>query len=194
MLTFITGPVRAGKSTLAERLACACRLPVIYCATAARDDDDPEWTTRIERHRARRPDAWKVIETAGPQGVDLLDTLRSASDASCLLIESLGTWVGDVLGRHAEVLSDDPVALYNATDSETIQLIEAILNCTAEVLVVSEEVGWGVVPPYPSGRVFRDVMGRANQRLAAAAQRAYLVVSGIAIDLNKAGSDIGQCS
>jgi adenosylcobinamide kinase/adenosylcobinamide-phosphate guanylyltransferase len=183
MLTFITGPVRAGKSTLAERLARECELAVVYCATAAWDDSDHEWSRRIERHRERRPPEWRTIETAEPHGADLVATLRGAKPGTCLLIESLGTWVASVLARHARIAGDDPVALAAATEAEVTQLIEAILQCGASVIVVSEEVGWGVVPPYIAGRVFRDVMGRANQRLAAGARRAYLVVSGIPIDL-----------
>lgn len=185
MLTFVTGPVRAGKSTLAERLAHASGRRVIYCATAARDDHDPEWILRIERHRAQRPGDWTVLETAGPHGVDLIATVCEANPATLLLIESLGTWVADLLGRRAETMGSDVVALHNDVDAEANRLILAIEACAADAIVVSEEVGWGIVPPYPAGRVFRDVMGRANQRLCAAAERAYLVVSGVALDLKK---------
>jgi adenosylcobinamide kinase / adenosylcobinamide-phosphate guanylyltransferase len=183
MLTFITGPVRAGKSTLAERLARACGMTVVYCATGAWDDRDHEWSRRIERHRERRPAEWRTVETAEPHGVDLIATLRDAKSGTCLIVESLGTWIANVLARRARIVGDDPVALAEATETEVSALVDAVVASAADVIVVSEEVGWGVVPPYVSGRVFRDVMGRANQRVAAAADRAYLVVSGIPIDL-----------
>jgi adenosylcobinamide kinase / adenosylcobinamide-phosphate guanylyltransferase len=186
MLTFITGPVRAGKSTLAERLAHACGFPVTYCATAPQDDDDPEWILRIERHRARRSPEWVVIETAGPHGADLVAILGEAARERCLLVESLGTWIAAVIGRGAETMGTDVAALQRDVERETERLVEAIFRCAADVIVVSEEVGWGVVPPYPSGRLFRDVIGRSNQRLTAASQRAYLIVSGVAFDLKKA--------
>lgn len=185
MLTFVTGPVRAGKSALAERLAHKSGRRVTYCATAARDDQDPEWILRIERHRAQRPGDWTVVETAGPQGIDLTAMLCRADSATLLLIESLGTWVADLLGRRAETMGSDVVALHNDVEAETSRLLDAIVACAADAIVVSEEVGWGIVPPFPAGRVFRDVMGRANQRLCAAAERAYLVVSGVALDLKK---------
>jgi adenosylcobinamide kinase/adenosylcobinamide-phosphate guanylyltransferase len=186
VLTFITGPVRAGKSTLAQRLAEASRRRVIYCATAAWDEDDPEWRSRIERHRAERPAEWQLVETAGPRGADLMQRLREAERPSLILIESLGTWVADVLTRGAQTLGGDIVRLHAAVEAETNRLLDAIEACEAEVIVVSEEVGWSVVPPYPAGRVFRDVMGRANQRLCAVAARAYLLVCGVALDLKQA--------
>ena len=186
MLTFITGPVRSGKSTLAERFARDAQRPVIYCATAAPDDADPEWIVRIERHRAQRPGDWTVLETAGPHGTDLVATVCGVQSDRLVMIESLGTWVADLLGRRAETLGSDVLALAKDVESETTRLLDAILACAAEVIVVSEEVGWGIVPAFSSGRVFRDVMGRANQRLCAAAQRAYLVISGVAFDLKSA--------
>jgi adenosylcobinamide kinase / adenosylcobinamide-phosphate guanylyltransferase len=163
-------------------------MTVVYCATAAWDDSDHEWSRRIERHRERRPPEWRTIETADPHGADLIATLREAAAGTCLLIESLGTWIANLLARHARIAGGDPIALAEATEAEVSQLIDAIVPCMADVIVVSEEVGWGVVPPFPAGRVFRDVMGRANQRLAAAADRAYLVVSGIPIDLKRRDS------
>jgi adenosylcobinamide kinase / adenosylcobinamide-phosphate guanylyltransferase len=186
VLTFITGPVRAGKSALAERLARGSAHPVVYCATAARDDTDPEWIVRIERHRAQRPAEWTLLETAGPHGVDLVETICRAKPETLVVIESLGTWVSDILGRRAETLGTDVVALSNDVESESKRLLDAILACRADLLIVSEEVGWGVVPAFAAGRVFRDVMGRANQRLCAKADRAYLVVSGVAFDLKTA--------
>ena len=186
MLTFITGPVRSGKSTLAERFAHEAKRPVIYCATAARDDADPEWIVRIERHRAQRPGEWTLLETAGPHGIDLIETICKVEPDRVVMIESLGTWVADLLGRRAETLGTDVLALAKDVETETTRLLEAILGCAAELIVVSEEVGWGIVPAFSSGRVFRDVMGRANQRLCAAAKRAYLVISGVAFDLKAA--------
>ena len=185
MLTFITGPVRSGKSNFAERFARDSGRAVTYCATAARDDSDPEWIVRIERHRAQRPAEWKLVESAGPQGVDLVRLLCEIDTQRLVMVESLGTWVADQLGRRAATLGTDSVGLHNDVQNETNRLLDALAECRADAIVVSEEVGWGVVPANPAGRIFRDVMGRANQRLCAAAERAYLVVSGVAIDLKK---------
>jgi adenosylcobinamide kinase/adenosylcobinamide-phosphate guanylyltransferase len=186
VLTFITGPVRSGKSSLAQRLAISAGKGVIFAATAAWDDEDPEWTARIERHRAERPSEWRVIETAGRHGVDLAGALRTAKATDVVLIESLGTWISDVLARRAEQIGEDNVALLEGVEADAGRLIDAIDASAADVIVVSEEVGWGVVPAYPAGRVFRDVMGHANRRLCAAAGRAYLIVSGVALDLKGA--------
>lgn len=181
-LTLVTGPVRSGKSRFAERLALETQLPVIYVATAGVDPTDAEWVARLAHHAARRPASWRVIETALPSGSDLADVVRGSSAESVLLIDSLGTWLADQMGRRAEVAGDvtDGAAALEALGDA---LGEAFAVSAAPIVLVTEEVGWSVVPDHPSGRLFRDSLGRLNQRLARQADRAYLVVSGFALDL-----------
>lgn len=183
MLTFITGPVRSGKSALAQRLAEHSGRHVVFCATAAIDVDDEEWSARIERHRAERPKSWAVIETALPQGTSLLDALAAASPNDFVVVDSIGTWLADVMGRHP--LGTSVVEWHDLIESFVLKLGDALEKCPAEVVVISEEVGWGIVPVHVTGRVFRDVIGRTNRRLCAFAERAFLLVSGVALDLKK---------
>jgi adenosylcobinamide kinase/adenosylcobinamide-phosphate guanylyltransferase len=181
-LTFVTGPVRSGKSRFAERLAVEAQLPVIYVATAAVDPDDAEWVARLSHHAARRPASWGVIETAAPARCGLAEVVQLAQAESVLLIDSLGTWLADQMARHAPP-GDDSAADAGALEAAGEALCDALAQSAARVVLVSEEVGWSVVPDHPSGRLFRDTLGRLNQRLAGQAERAYLVVSGFALDL-----------
>ncbi|MGA3036241.1 MAG: bifunctional adenosylcobinamide kinase/adenosylcobinamide-phosphate guanylyltransferase [Vulcanimicrobiaceae bacterium] len=183
MLTFITGPVRSGKSSLAQRLALRSGRHVIFCATATVDADDEEWSARIAQHQAERPKDWTTIETSVPQGTDVLTALANAASNQIVIVDSVGTWLADVMGKHP--VGTSVVEWHDQIEGHALGLGDALEKCAADVIVISEEVGWGIVPVHVSGRVFRDVMGRTNQRLCAFAKEAFLVVSGVALDLKK---------
>lgn len=181
-LILITGGVRSGKSAFAERLARAHPGPVAYVPTAT--VADAEMARRVELHRRRRPGSWLTVEC----GDSLAETVaRAAASAACLLIDCLTVYLVRLLppdlpdegAVEAEVLA----ALDRRAAGELEALEQACLTCGSDVIIVSNEVGGGLVPPYPSGRLFRDLVGRANCQLAAAADRAYLVVAGCPLDL-----------
>jgi adenosylcobinamide kinase / adenosylcobinamide-phosphate guanylyltransferase len=182
-LLFITGPVRSGKSRFAALTARESGYPVTYVATAARDANDAEWNERIERHRLDRPRDWATFETAGCSNFELYDLLRRSDREAVVLVDSLGTWFADRLNE-----------LHGAATAEYLEelmargeaFVEAVTDSPAQVIVVSEETGWGIVPENAVARAFRDAMGFTNQRLARLAQRAYLVVCGYAIDVKSA--------
>ena len=182
MITLVTGPVRAGKSAFAERLALESRLRVIYVATAQWDPGDAEWSARIEHHRERRPRDWQLLETGSGRDVDLQTAVRAGPSDACLLIDSLGTWLADEM----QVNAAHPQRLEARIDD----LFAAMQACSADIVCVGEETGWGLVPEYPAGRIFRDHLGRFQARLAQCAAQAYLVVSGYAIDLKAVGKPI----
>jgi adenosylcobinamide kinase/adenosylcobinamide-phosphate guanylyltransferase len=186
-LTFVTGPVRSGKSRFAERLALESGGEVSYVATARNDPSDAEWVARIAHHVARRPASWHTIET-GLLGAPTLGALaRDGRAGAVLLVDSLGTWLAAEMSARFEV-GGEPAALdIDALEAECTKTADALAASAAHAIVVGDEAGWGLVPPYPSGRIFRDVLGRMQQRLAAGADRAYLVVAGYAIDLRAAG-------
>ena len=190
-LTLVTGPVRSGKSRFAERLASELSLPVTYVATARADAGDAEWAARIAHHAARRPATWTVLETAD-KSHDLARVLCDAASGSVLLVDSLGTWLGSVMRERLESRGSDAALDERELEGETERIAEACERTAATAIVVTEEVGWGIVPEFPSGRVFRDVLGRLNQRLARSADRAYLVVAGIALDLRAIGTAVQQ--
>ena len=183
-LIFVTGPVRSGKSRFAERLASDAGGDVIYVATARADAHDPEWAARIAQHVARRPRNWRVIETAASPAVDVAELFAAATATQTFLVDSLGTWLADRMSTRFENGGESEATDEIALDAEIGDVVEAALATTARAIVVGEEVGWGLVPPYRSGRVFRDVLGRAQQRLATHAESAYLVVAGRALDLS----------
>jgi len=181
---FITGPVRSGKSRFAERLARERGAPVIYVATARPDPGDPEMTARIAHHAARRPPEWDVVESAAPGAPSLVSLASEAAAAQTLLVDSLGTWLAHCMAQ-AFARSGEGAALdARALEAEAAATAAALAGTRALAIVVGDEVGWGVVPEYPSGRVFRDVLGRMQQRLARSSERAHLVVAGYALELH----------
>ncbi len=192
-LILVTGPVRSGKSRFAERLAGEAAVGVTYVATAAADANDSEWSARLEHHRRRRPQHWNVVETASGSNIDLYEVLKNPPDNGVLLVDSLGTWLADRMsGAHPELL-DQPSALETAAEHDCALLVRALLASPAKlIVVVGEETGWGIVPEHRSGRIFRDVLGRLQQEVAAHAERAYLTIDGIAIDLRAIGEPVAR--
>lgn len=172
-ITLVTGPARSGKSEWAEHLAHKSQRPVIYVATAQVDPTDADWQARIEQHRSRRPSEWTTLHCP----IALAETIRSAPEANCLLIDSLGTWLANLLDQ------DD------ATWNQTLQtLLVSLKNSSCQVIFVAEEVGWGVVPAYPAGRSFRDRLGMLTRQIGAIADSVYLVTAGYAVNLSKIGT------
>ncbi len=190
-LTFVTGPVRSGKSRFAEDLARRFGGDAVtYVATAARDGDDPEWVARIAHHAARRPATWRVVETARAGAASLAEIAGEAGAGATLLVDSLGTWLAHAMTRRLAAAGDGAALDVDALDAEIAAVTTALLASAATTIVVGEEVGWGIVPEFASGRAFRDVLGRAQQRLAREAAYAYLVVAGYAIDLRAHGRPV----
>jgi adenosylcobinamide kinase/adenosylcobinamide-phosphate guanylyltransferase len=190
-VVFITGPVRSGKSAYAVRLATESGLDVSYLATAAADPEDAEWRARLARHTRDRPPSWRTLETAGLTLDAQLAIFRDAAPTDCLLVDALGTWLAAGIGARIELLEIDYLVFEAQLDREAAALVDAMAASPALVLAVGEQVGWDVVPVAASARLFRDVMGRMAQRLAARAERAYLVVAGYALDLRASGVAVG---
>ena len=190
-VVFVTGPVRSGKSSFAVRLARESGLDVTYVATAAAAAEDAEWRARLARHTRERPAEWRTVETAPLSHQAQLALFRNARASECLLVDALGTWLAAGIGARIELLEIDYVVFEEQLDREAAEFADAMLASPARVLVVSEQVGWDVVPVAASARLFRDVMGRMAQRLAARCERAYLVVAGYAVDLRAHGEPVG---
>ena len=185
-LTFVTGPVRSGKSRFAELLASESGRAVTYVATAEAHPGDAEWRRRVAHHAARRPASWLLVETALPDRPALDDLVRAAASTQTLLVDSLGTWLAHRMSLRFAAGGEAAALDEEALDAEAAALVAAARGTAALAIVVGEEVGWGIVPEYPSGRVFRDVLGRLQQALAAVAERRFLIVAGHAIDLTAA--------
>jgi adenosylcobinamide kinase/adenosylcobinamide-phosphate guanylyltransferase len=186
MLTFILGGARSGKSDLALKLATASGRDVTFVATMRELDD--EMRDRVAAHRASRPGAWATIEapTALPEAVRVIAAER------CVVIDCVTVWIANVL---LDALPDPDDAPASAVDAAARDVIEAVRELAdwasaydCDVIVVSNDVGSGVVPPYRLGRAFRDVVGAANRVLAAQAERSYYVIAGMALDLRAMGA------
>jgi len=176
-LILILGGARSGKSAYAERLARERGGDVLFVATATAGDDD--MARRIAAHRAARPAAWQTLEA--PEGV----AARVAAEtdmAPTIILDCLTLLTSNLLLAH-EAGGEEVVA--RALDAEIDALLSLIASDGATWIVVSNEVGMGLVPPYPLGRIYRDLLGRINARVAAQADRAYLLVAGLPLDLKR---------
>ncbi len=183
-LTLILGGARSGKSSYAEQIAHEVGGDkVLYVATAGARDD--EMRERVRRHQQSRPSGWRTLEAEENIGAAVL---ASAGDARAILIDCLTMLAANTLlaaaGPEGDPFggpSDDP--FQQAIEERITAEVESIAACarqlTAEVVVVSNEVGMGVVPPYDLGRAYRDLLGRANQIIARHADEVYLLVAGI---------------
>jgi adenosylcobinamide kinase/adenosylcobinamide-phosphate guanylyltransferase len=171
-LTLILGGARSGKSRYAERIAPLLGRRVIYVATAQPGDE--EMAARIVAHQAARPEGWTTLE-AGADAGRAIQALNAEYDV--VLFDCLTLLAANVLGRLSEPIDD--AAAEAALNVELDGLLAAYRARPAHWLVISNEVGLGVVPPYPLGRLYRDALGRANQRLAAAADNVLFMVAGL---------------
>ncbi|MCP9809089.1 bifunctional adenosylcobinamide kinase/adenosylcobinamide-phosphate guanylyltransferase [Cyanobium sp. HWJ4-Hawea] len=166
----VLGPARSGKSLWAEHLARQSGLPVTYVATGLQPTfADPKWQERVDIHRSRRPAHWQVQEV----GFELDSALASLPPQICALVDSLGSWVAWGLEL------DDGSWLNHCQE-----LLNTVSNSRAELVLVSEQAGWGVVPPTAIGGLFRDRLGGLEQQLVERAQQSWLVVAGRALDLD----------
>lgn len=171
-ITLILGGARSGKSAYAEQTARQINRPTLFIATATSLDE--EMRERIAKHRAARPAAWQTLEVPLRVGEAIL---KLSPTQNVLLLDCITLLVSNVLLSLPE---DTP---FDAVLEQVHAEIEALLAAQAHIgrqwLVVSNEVGLGLVPPYPLGRIYRDALGWANQRLARAAKRVVFMVAGI---------------
>jgi adenosylcobinamide kinase/adenosylcobinamide-phosphate guanylyltransferase len=171
-LTLVLGGARSGKSAHAERLAAERGGNILFVATAEAGDE--EMAARIAAHRAARPAAWRTLEAPRNTGPAIQ---ASAGDADLVLLDCLTLLANNVIAPLPE--SASAAQAEAALTAEVDALLAAYAAGRAAWIVISNEVGLGLVPPYPLGRVYRDALGRANQRLAAAADEALFMVAGL---------------
>ncbi len=167
MKELILGGARSGKSAFAQRRALASGLGVRYLATARAGD--AEMAERIARHRAERPRDWGLIE----EPLALAAALQAhAAPDRCLLVDCLTLWLSNLLAAGD--------ARFHA---ETRALLDTLPNLSGQVLLVSNEVGQGIVPANPLARRFRDEAGRLHQAVASRCDRVTFVVAGLPLTL-----------
>lgn len=173
MRVLVTGGVRSGKSRHAEELLSGESV-VTYVAPGptAEEDPDPDWAARLAAHRLRRPPHWRTLESR--------DLAAALSPDGAVIVDCLGTWLTALLDRNdawdrpAGVVRD----LVTTELDVAVETLAARPSGTGPVVLVTNEVGLGVVPEHRSGRLFRDLLGEVNQRMAAACDEVHLVVAG----------------
>lgn len=174
----ILGGARSGKSRLAQSRAEADGRAVTVIATAEALDE--EMAQRIARHRAERPGHWRTVEA--PRG--LASALRAEAAAGrCLVVDCLTLWLANLLGEAEAVQELHDAAHLPALATEREALLAALPTLPGRILLVANEVGLGLVPETPLGRLFRDEAGRLNQQLAALCQRVTFVAAGLPLEL-----------
>lgn len=177
-LTLILGGARSGKSSYAQRLAAERSQmddDVLYVATAEAGDD--EMRERIDAHRSERPAGWRTLEA--PRGVG--PAIAAQLPAGVVLLDCLTLLANNVIVQLPEPVTE--AAATGALRAEVQGLLRVQAASPAEWIMISNEVGLGLVPPYPLGRVYRDALGRINQELAAAADEVLFMVSGLPLKL-----------
>jgi adenosylcobinamide kinase/adenosylcobinamide-phosphate guanylyltransferase len=171
-IILVTGAASSGKSEWAEFLATQTQPQITYVATAKVDPNDLEWSAKIIKHQQRRPDTWQTVIAE----TNLTGVITAAKPSDCLLLDSLGTWVANLLGEPQ-----------NQWENRCEGFLAALEKTQSKVIIVGEETGWGVVPAYEMGRLFRDRVGTLIRQIGAIADPVYLVTGGHAINLKQVG-------
>jgi adenosylcobinamide kinase/adenosylcobinamide-phosphate guanylyltransferase len=168
----VLGGARSGKSTFAEKLAATSELAVTYIATAQVYDD--EFATRIAHHQARRPADWQVIEAP----FNLASVLEThATGNSCVIVDCLTLWLAQC------ICPDCALPETVSWENERAALVKALPNLKGDVILVSNEVGMGIVPLGEINRQFQDEQGRLNQSIATLADKVSFITAGLPIQL-----------
>jgi adenosylcobinamide kinase / adenosylcobinamide-phosphate guanylyltransferase len=174
MLTLVLGGARSGKSRYAQSL-CENSSQVVYVATARVEDQ--EMGERIARHRADRPSEWRTVE----QPLDLSRAVCESPVDAVVLIDCMTIWLSNLMWEHRD---RSPAEGARRILEEVDAFLETLRwRGGGDVILVSNEVGGGLVPEHPVGRAFRDLQGFANQRLAQAADNVALIIAGLPLKL-----------
>lgn len=170
MRVLVTGGVRSGKSHHAEHLLEG-EASVTYVAPGPdeTEEPDPDWALRLAAHRGRRPAHWTTVETA-----DVATAIQQS--AGPVLVDCLGTWLTRTIDQQG--LWEAPVDEVTELVRKEITRVVAALERDHPVVLVTNEVGLGVVPAHRSGRLFRDLLGETNRQVAAACEQVHLVIAG----------------
>ena len=173
-LLSISGPTKSGKSQLSEYLI-KDQNTITYIATSKPRKDDQDWRKRIDDHRNRRPDDWKLIEYPP----DICESIDAAGPNESILIDSLGGLVEQRIMENEEIWEQFQYKFINCLKN----------NCFI-IIVVIEEIGWGVVPSTEIGHLFRERHSKLSKLVSYHSKQKWLAVNGMAIDLEKIGNQI----
>jgi adenosylcobinamide kinase/adenosylcobinamide-phosphate guanylyltransferase len=172
VVTLVLGGARSGKSAHAEKLAVACDLPVTYVATA--QVYDAEFAARIQQHKDRRPAHWQIVE----EPFFLTDTLKKhACKDCCIIVDCLTLWLAQWLCPDCNPPQD------KSWETERLLFVETLPKLPGEIILVSNEVGMGIVPLGEINRRFQDEQGRLNQAVAKVCDKVIFMAAGLPLVL-----------
>ena len=179
----ITGGARSGKSRFAQELAARLGEPVLFVATAVAGDE--EMRQRIEQHRRKRPAAWSTLEVTTEVGSRIC---REIGRAQVVIVDCITLLVSNILDRYCSQVGEqmDASLIEQRVIAEINELVACISRVEASFIVVTNEVGLGLVPVNKVGRLYRDLLGKANQLLAEYADEVYLMVAGLPLPIKPA--------
>ena len=180
----IIGGARSGKSRFAQELASKSGQAVLFVATAEAGDE--EMRQRIEKHKQSRPPAWSTLETTTNIGNSILE---NGGNAHVIIVDCITLLVNNVFSHHTSTAGEmtDVPLIEKEVDEEIRNLIECINSLDASFIIVTNEVGMDLVPANEMGRLYRDLLGRANQLLAEQADEVYLMVAGLPVRIKSIG-------
>lgn len=175
----LIGGARSGKSRFAGELALKLGEPVLFVATAAAGDE--EMKSRIEEHKRERPADWSTLEATTHIGSHIRQKIGGAQ---VVIVDCITLLVNNIFGQYSEQV--DAHLIEEQLTGEINELVECINQVNANFIIVTNEVGLGLVPANKLGRLYRDFLGKANQILAAKADGIYLMVAGLPMPIKPA--------
>jgi adenosylcobinamide kinase/adenosylcobinamide-phosphate guanylyltransferase len=179
----LIGGAGSGKSHFAQELALKLGGAVLFVATAVAGDE--EMLKRINKHRRKRPPAWSTLEVTTEVGKNILQKI---GDARVVIVDCITLLANNIFSQFSDQAGEpiDAPLIEKRLSAEIEELIECTKQLDAHFIIVTNEVGLGVVPPTRLGRLYRDLLARANQKLAEAADEVYLMVAGLAVPIKPA--------
>ena len=182
-LVLITGGASSGKSHFAQELALKLGETVLFVATAEAGDE--EMRQRIEGHKRRRPAAWCTLEVTSDVGKQILEKI---GEAQVVIVDCITLLVNNIFSQYSDETGEqiDAPLIEKGVVAEIGELIECINRLDASFIIVTNEVGLGLVPANRLGRLYRDLLAKANRMLAQAADEVYLMVAGLSVPVKPA--------
>ncbi len=179
----VIGGARSGKSFFAQELARKTEVPVLFVATA--DAGDKDMQQRIENHKRERPSNWRTLETTLHVGNHIE---QEVGEIQVVILDCITLLVNNIFNLYSEQELEqiEESVLENRVTAEINEFIECTRKVDASFIIVSNEVGLGLVPGNRIGRLYRDLLGRANQKLAGMADEVYLMVAGLPMKIKPA--------
>jgi adenosylcobinamide kinase/adenosylcobinamide-phosphate guanylyltransferase len=180
----ITGGARSGKSRFAQELALKSGKPVLFVATAEAGDE--EMRKRIEEHQKKRPSTWNTLEVTTRVGNEIL---KKVGGAQVVIVDCITLLLNNIFNQFADQTDEqiDASLVEKEVTGEINELIECLNRLDTSFIIVTNEVGMGLVPANKIGRLYRDLLGKANQLLAERADEVYLMVAGLPVKIKPTG-------